>query len=237
MSIRALIFDFDGVIVDTEPLHYEGFMRVMKRFGYSMTYEHYKEKYLAFQDRDCFIGILNEIGVKYDEKLLSELIEEKGRWFLPLLSELPIRVRSNRSEGGAIFTFEGLVEFVNEAYKSFNLSIASGAQRNEIEVVLKRLGIYDRFRNIVAAGDYENGKPHPDPYLTAYKRLLEILPDLRVEECAGIEDSFFGVRAVKAAGMMCIAVTNSYPESVLKENGADVVVDRLDRSLIDMIKG
>ncbi len=232
--IKALFFDFDGVIVDTEPLHYEGFLRVMKKFGYSMTYEHYKKNYLAFQDRDCFIGILNELNMKYDDKFLDELIEEKGRWFFPLLSELPIRIRGEKSDEGAILTFEGLPEFVREASKIYKLAVASGAQRNEIEVILKRLGISECFMFIVAAGDYVKGKPDPEPYLTAYRKLSQIISDIDISECAGVEDSFFGVKAVKAAGMKCLAVTNSYSREILSEYGADLVVGKLSVDLLPL---
>lgn len=226
--LKALIFDFDGVIVDTEPLHFEGFLRVMRKFNYTMTYEHYKKNYLAFQDRDCFIGILNELKMNYDEKLLNELIEEKGRWFFPLLQELPIKIRGEEKEGeSAILTFEGLVDFVKAASSYYKLAVASGAQRNEIEVVLKRLNIMDCFEFIVAANDYQKGKPDPEPYITAYKRLNERFSDLKIENCAGVEDSLFGVKSVKAAGMKCIAVTNSYSAKQLIEYGADIVTDRL----------
>ncbi|MCX7959277.1 MAG: HAD family phosphatase [Deltaproteobacteria bacterium] len=232
--IKALFFDFDGVIVDTEPLHFEGFLRVMKKYGYTMTYEHYKKNYLAFQDRDCFIGILNEIGMKYDENLLNSLIEEKGKWFFPLLSELPIRIRGQGDDKGAILTFDGLTSFVKEASKTYKLAVASGAQRNEIEVVLRRLGIYDCFTLIVAAGDYQNGKPHPEPYLTAYENLRQLYSDINISDCVGIEDSFYGVQSVKSAGMKCIAVTNSYSKEILSQYGADMIVEKLSLELIPL---
>ncbi|MGC8927320.1 MAG: HAD family hydrolase [Myxococcota bacterium] len=226
--LKALIFDFDGVIVDTEPLHFEGFLRVMKRYNYTMTYEHYKKNYLAFQDRDCFIGILTELGIRYDEKLLNELIEEKRRWFFPLLKGLPITIRGDKREGEcAIQTFEGLTDFVKTATSYYKLAVASGAQRDEIEVILERLNIIKYFEFIVSAGDYLRGKPDPEPYLTAYKRLKEKFLDINIEDCAGIEDSLFGIRSVKSAGMKCIAVTNSYSYELLREYGADIIKDKL----------
>lgn len=234
-NIKALFFDFDGVIVDTEPLHYEGFLRVMKRFGYSMTYEHYKKNYLAFQDRDCFIGILNELKMTYNEDLLNELIEEKERWFFPLLNELPIRVKGSGNDEGAILTFDGLIDFIFKAAEIYNLAIVSGAQRKEIETVLKRLGIYECFKFIVAAGDYEKGKPDPEPYLLAFKELVEVYSYVSISECVGIEDSFFGVKSVKSAGMKCLAVTNSYSKEILSQYGADLIVDRLNKDLLPLI--
>ncbi len=232
--VKALIFDFDGVIVDTEPLHYEGFLRVMKRYGYTMTYEHYKKNYLAFQDRDCFIGIFKEMGRDFDERLIEELIEEKGRWFFPLLSELPIRIRGEEGSEAAILTFEGLIDFVTSASKVYRLAVASGAQRNEVEVILRRLGIFNCFYSITTSGDYKKGKPDPEPYITAFLKLKEIETQLKVEECVGIEDSFFGVKSVKSAGMKCLAITNSYSEDILREYGADMVVKRLSDSLIPL---
>ncbi|MCX7944169.1 MAG: HAD family phosphatase [Deltaproteobacteria bacterium] len=233
--IKALLFDFDGVIVDTEPLHYKGFLRVMKKYGYTMTYEHYKRNYLAFQDRDCFIGILNEIGMKYDEMFLNALIEEKGEWFFPLLNELPIKVRGQEVVEEAIFTFEGLTDFIRDASRIYRLAIVSGAQKNEIEVILKRLGIFDCFVLIVSAGDYQKGKPDPEPYLVGYKRLKRLYPDVEIYNCVGVEDSFFGIKSVKSAGMKCIAVTNSYSKELLSQYGADLIVDRLTSNMLPLV--
>ncbi len=231
-DIRALIFDFDGVIVDTEPLHYEGFLRVMKRFNYFMTYEYFEKHYLGFKDRDCFIGLLNEIGIKYNDELINELVEEKGRWLIPLLSELPIKIKGNTSSDSAILTFDGLTDFIKAASGMYRLAVASGALRDEIEVILKRLEIYNYFEFIVAAGEYERGKPDPEPYILAYKRLSSKYSNIKISECVGIEDSFFGVESVKSAGMKCVAVTNSYSQDVLYKYGADMVVDRLRDKLL-----
>lgn len=232
--IKALIFDFDGVIVDTEPLHYEGFLRVMKRFDYTMTYEHYKKNYLAFQDRDCFVGILKEIGIRYDEGLLNELIDEKRRWLFSRLNELQIEESGKETDAHVILTFEGVVDFIRCASRYYVLAIASGAQREEVETVVKRLGVIKYLSSIVTAGDYVKGKPDPEPYLVAIERLNELGNNLKNEECIGIEDSFFGVRSVKSAGMKCLAVTNSYSEEILREAGADLVVQKLTNSILPL---
>lgn len=222
--LRAIIFDCDGVLADTERIHWQAFNEVLSQLGLHMSWSEYVERYLAYDDPSCFRAFLSDVGHPHDDSLIHELVRQKRH----LLSE--------RSGSLAIVGYPGVVEFVTEASKRYHLAVASGAARNEILMVLNALGITEFFKVIVSSEDVAHGKPHPEPFIKAMERLNEQLnlnPQLKPNECLAVEDSIHGVRAAKAAKMWCLAVTNTYPKEMLSE--ADFVVDRLDASLIEYL--
>jgi len=213
--LKAIIFDCDGVIVDSEPHHLKAFQIVLESQGIALSKEAYFQKYLALDDKGLFETILKEHDRPVDNKVLKRLILMKR----PLYKKL--------SEG-THFLYPGVVEFVKKAEEKYKLAIASGAFRGEIKAALDKGSIRSAFPVIVSAQDVRHGKPDPEAYLTALAKLNTISPVATIHpgECVVIEDALKGVAAAKAAGMKCLAVTNSYPYDQL-EKIADRVIDSL----------
>lgn len=212
--LKAIIFDCDGVIADTEPIHMAAFGRVLTEEGLTLTTEDYFDQYLALDDRGCFTKAFTKHGEALTRDRLIELITRKAKHvevaMLDSLSLLP-----------------GSGEFIRLAAASYPLAVASGALRSEIDLVLKHSGLGDCFRVIVSAEDVAKSKPDPEPFTKACQLLNAILGSLiEPRECLVIEDSIHGIQAARDAGMTCLAVTNSYP--VEKLSNAARVVDTLE---------
>lgn len=198
--LKAVIFDFDGVIADTEPVHLRAFQLTLGEDGILLTEEDYYANYLAYDDRTFFKKILQDRERGHDETLIMELMVRKSGHYENL-------VKDN------IEILPGVKDFLDDIKGKYRLAIGSGALRGEILDILEFGGIVDCFQVVVSAEDIENCKPAPDVFIEALKRLNEsaeqpesILP----QECLVIEDSVSGVEAALAAGMKCLAVTNSY---------------------------
>ncbi len=209
---RAIVFDFDGVIADDEPLHLAAFQRVLASEGVTITREQYYARYLGFDDRDAILQAFRDAGATPSPERLRELLAVKAERFLDL-------VRA----GAPIFP--GVPAFVRQAAARVPLAIASGALRHEIELILGQAGLAGCFAAIVSAEDVREGKPSPEGFLLARERLGARAARLRSEDCLVIEDSQPGVEAARRAGMRCVAVTTSYPADAL--GGADRVVGSL----------
>jgi HAD superfamily hydrolase (TIGR01509 family) len=213
--LKAIIFDCDGVIVDSEPHHLRAFQTVLAEEGIPLTREAYYEKYLAMDDKGAFETVLAEWNRPADKDAVKPLILRKKGVYQALSQE-------------KLILYPGVVDFVQKAQGRYHLAIASGAFRAEIKAALDYGHIRDAFPVIVSAQDVRRGKPHPEAYLTALQQLNERTnePPMLPSECVVIEDSLHGVEAARAAGMRCLAVTNSYPREML--NGrADRIVDSL----------
>jgi HAD superfamily hydrolase (TIGR01509 family) len=212
--LRAIIFDCDGVIANTEPLHLAAFQKVLGEEGIVLLNEDYYRHYLALDDRACFQTTFSHHGIPLTQAKLEELVKRKKAYFEPVL-------RRN------LQLFPGVVQFIREAAETYPLAIASGALRHEVELIVQHAGVRDCFQVIVTAEDFANSKPHPEPFLKALRLLNEKREDkIQPHECLVIEDSFHGVRAAHRAGMRCLAVTNSYPQEQLSE--AERVVESLE---------
>lgn len=217
--IRAIIFDFDGVVVNSEPVHLAAFRRVAEEEGMTLTDEEYAERYLALDDRGCFEQLLRSYGRPVDVVTVTSLARRKAEYFqrYATLPEVP-----------------GTRDFILRVKDNFVLAIASGALRSEIEKPLGEKGLRPYFSVIVSAEDCQNCKPHPEPYLKALERLNEeVVPPLKPGECLVIEDAVYGVEAAKSAGMKCIALTTSYPAGRLIR--ADRVVKSLKEVTLEEI--
>ena len=212
--LKAIIFDCDGVIVDSEPHHMKALQRILAEEGIPLTKEEYFERYLAMDDKGCFETALKAHGRSVDNKILKNLIIRK----MALYREL------SRQE---LFLYPGVVEFVKKAQGIYRLAIASGAFRGEIKFALDKGGMRSAFPVIVSAQDVRNGKPHPEAFLTALAKLNELPPvpnpPILPSECAVIEDSLHGVEAARMAGMRCLAVTNSYSRETLEGKAGRIV--------------
>jgi HAD superfamily hydrolase (TIGR01509 family) len=215
LPLTAVIFDCDGILVDTEPLHYKAFQKVLVPLGLGHSFERYLEEFIGFDDRDAFLHAFNEAGREIDADALAGLIEAKGK----ALQEL--------AEQG-VPTFPGVVDLVRELKAGgIPLAVASGALRHEVEAFIRSLGLAGAFCTIVAADDVKKSKPDPETYCAALERLKETLGWTSIDpaRCIAIEDTPAGILSAKAAGLFAIAVTNSFPQDQLA--GADHVIDSL----------
>lgn len=208
--LQAVIFDFNGVIVDDEPIHFRLFQKVLAEEGITLTEKAYYARYLGFDDRGAFIAGFQEHQRPLDDAKLRQLIERKAVYYQDT-------IRS------AVTIFPGVSKLVAELAKTLPLAVASGALRHEIETILGTAGLREHFRAIASAEDVERGKPEPDIFLKALASLNEQSKDsLEPGNCVVIEDSKEGVRGARRAGMKCLAVTNSHPAELLGEAHAIV---------------
>jgi beta-phosphoglucomutase-like phosphatase (HAD superfamily) len=211
--VRAAIFDFDGVLVNSEPLHYQALRQALLPEGIDLGEEEYARFYLAYDDREGARIALERHGVSYDASRVEGVARRKASAFEALLPGVPF--------------FPGAKELVRGLAAEVPLAIASGALNSEIEAILSAGGLRDAFAAVVGANDVSRGKPDPEPYLTALHRLAPVAPGLAAEECLVFEDSMAGIAAARAAGMRVVAVTTSYPAARL--TAAHQVVDSLAR--------
>ncbi|MBI5380179.1 MAG: HAD family phosphatase [Nitrospirae bacterium] len=211
--LRAVIFDFNGVIADDEPIHCRLFQEVLAEEGILITKEVYWSRYLHFDDRGAFRQALLDHGRPVEEKKLADLITRKAKTY-----EAAIRDH--------LLLFPGAVDLVRETARAYPLALVSGALRREIDLILTAAGIREAFEVIIAAEDVREGKPRPEGYLKALEGLNQNecrpAPGILPEECLVIEDSHGGIEAACRAGMWCLAVAHTYPMAELKEADAAV---------------
>lgn len=212
--LHAIVFDFDGVLADSEPLHFEVFRRVLAGAGITLTEALYYDRYLGYDDVGAFRAVLQDNGRLADDAAVQALIATKVTLF-------PEFVR------GKDVLFPGVAAQVRRFAAERPLAIASGAFPHEIELILDGAGLRDAFQVLVGAGDTPRSKPAPDPYARAVALLQArgLVPAgaEAVAGCVAIEDSKWGIQSAKAAGLPCVAVTTSYPAAELTD--ADLIVD------------
>lgn len=213
MKCAALIFDFDGVITDTEPVHMESWLSVLEMEGITFDEDEYHNHYIGLNDRD-FLDVLGKIHGRYfSDEEKANLIEQKANANIRLLEQnIPL--------------LPGVSDFIIKANKKFLMAICSGANRGEIEFILRHLKWTGMFNPIIASDSVKRGKPDPEGYIRALEGLCERSGDMILaEQAIAIEDSPKGIAAAKAAGLRCIAVGNSFSKDDL--TGADLIVDSL----------
>lgn len=205
-TLTAVIFDFDGVIADTEPLHFAGFRQTLAEIGITLTEPDYYANYLGYDDLGCFITALTAHKYPTDPARLAHLMQRKARAYLESVTD-------------HLIIFPGVREFVREAAAAYPLAIASGALRHEIEVILEQAGLRKEFLHITSAEDVARGKPDPQPFLHALNGLNRPRrePLITAESCLVIEDSLPGIRGAKTAGMKVLAVANTHTIQDLHE--------------------
>ena len=212
----AVIFDFDGVIVDSEPLHYKAFQGVLEPLGIGFPWEEYVDSYMGFDDRDAFLEAFRSRGKDLDDRRLAQLVASKSSIFLDIV-------------GNGVRAYPGTVSLIRSLDASgLPLAISSGALRSDILPILDILGITRCFPHVISADDVRKSKPDPECYLLAFRRLKEAHP-LRIstpDRCLVIEDTPAGIRSAKLAGLSVLAVTNSYGGKQLTE--ADHLTDSLE---------
>ncbi len=213
--VELVVFDFDGVIVDSEPLHFEAVRKTLQEINIPLSWEEYCRKYLGYSDIELFPVALKNAGREGNKAIIEGLAAKKAAIFA-ILAQKKTEI------------YPGVREFLQELRKShIPAAICSGALRAEIEMMLAGSGLRDNFVTIVAADDVRAGKPDPEGYKLSMERAGRLIggKKLTPEKCIAIEDSSWGIQAAKGAGMMCVAVSNSYQREQL--GSADRIVDNL----------
>lgn len=210
--IEAVLFDFNGVIVDDEPQHCAALQRVLAAEGIALTREQYDADYLGLDDRTAFVEAYRRAARTLTTELLRYLVARKSEVYMDILN----------ASGPVVVS--GAPEFLRAAAARFRLGIASGALRREIDAILARTDLADLFEIIIAAGDVRQGKPDPGVYLAGLEAFQRRTP-LTAGRCAVIEDSLPGLAAARAAGMPCVMLTTSHPAQKLAAAGAALVWD------------
>jgi len=213
---EAVLFDFDGILVDSEPMHYRAFIEILDPLGMGFPWKKYVETYMGLDDRDAFREAFRAKGVALDEANLGKLVAAKSKAFL-------------RGVRAGVTVYPGAVPLIETLHAAgFPLALCSGALRSDIDPILAQLGVARRFDVIVSADDVRRSKPDPESYALAFARLSERRPALLTgpEMSVAVEDTPAGIRSAKRAGLRALAVTNSYGAGELAE--ADWVVGSLE---------
>jgi len=219
---QAVIFDFDGVIADTEWLHSDTFRQVLAEEEIFITDEDHDARFLGINDRAAFAKAFAEVSRSITPGAVELLVARKSIYYAEKIDAIP--------------PYPGVKSLV-EALSAHGLplAIASGGRRSEIDAILKLHGLGGHFRAVCSSDEVPRSKPAPDLFLAALEALSKTHGSLDAGRCVAIEDSVNGVRAAKAAGLYCVAVEHSFPREKLFE--ADRVVERIaDLELADFLR-
>ncbi|MCE5185723.1 MAG: HAD family phosphatase [Planctomycetaceae bacterium] len=220
--LKAVIFDFDGVIADSEELHYKALNEVLKRYGVDVPKAVHWQKYLGYTDQENIEAVSRDYGMGLDAAGVQSIMQEKKRLFNDLAMREAVII-------------DGVEDFVRRVRAAgIRMAICSGALRSDIELMLDGAGFAEMFEVIVSAEDVQKGKPEPEGYLLALERLNRQGESLQANECAVIEDSRWGLEAAAAAGMCPVAVTTTYSKQELQDK-ARKVVSRLEELKIETL--
>ena len=214
---EAVLFDFDGILVDSEPMHYRAFTGVLDPLGMGFPWKEYVEIYMGFDDRDAFREAFRAKGIDLDDANLAKLVAAKSRAF------------QDGIRNGVTASYLGAVPMIESLHAAGRpLALCSGALRSDIDPILARLGVARCFDVIVSADDVRRSKPDPESYALAFARLSERYATLLTVpgKSIAVEDTPAGIRSAKGAGLRVLAVTNSYGAGEL--SGADWITASLE---------
>jgi beta-phosphoglucomutase len=226
MNLQAVIFDFDGIIVDSEPLHHQAFCQVLEPLNLPLSWGRYYEHYLGFDDRDVLRARFNEEGIHLEEAMMQKLMREKAEAFLHLIHAKGVKA------------YPGVVALVRALHRELPLAICSGALMGDIQPILRVLDIEDCFAIKVTADQVHVSKPDPESYVEAFRRLKEQFAG-RVTEpsrCVAIEDTPAGIEAAQGAGLNVLAVQNTYePEALARANRVVASLETIDALALNQL--
>jgi len=207
IKINAIIFDMNGVIIDDEKIHEQAFRSVVKEFNYDLTSQDYKDIFQGKTDKAGFLAFMKKIHVHdFDLQMLKQ--KKIAEYF---------KLIDNQIE-----SIPGVAELIHKVSKEYKLALVSSANSQEVEVILVKLNLKEYFLLVVSGDDVQKGKPDPQPYIMALRKLGE-----KPENCIVIEDTSTGIKSAKAAGVFCIAITTTHEKKDLIE--ADKIVDNYDQ--------
>jgi len=219
--LRAIVFDFDGVIANSEPLHYLAFRDVLGQSGITFPEKEYYDRYLGYDDVGVFKAVAADRGLSWSVDRVAGLVQFKAAVI-------------ERLEQNTSILFPGADAAIRRAAALVPLGIASGALGAEIRRVLDREGLTSYFKAIVAAEDTPVSKPAADPYWRAVALLSEAVgAPLLPAECVAVEDSSWGLQSAKAAGLHTVAVAQTYDRSALE---ADLVISSIGELDLGMMQ-
>ncbi len=210
-KLKAIIFDLDGVIVDTMDLHQEAAASMISKAGLKISKEEMK-KYDSMKSSEAFKSIFS----KKSDSEIEKMINKKYNWLF------------EKTRG--IKTYPGFFEFFFKLKGKYPLAVCSSSRKSFVEYILKEIGESESFNVIVGAEDVKEGKPSPEGYLKTAQLL-----GVKSNECLVIEDSIFGITSAKDAGAKVIAITNTYGKNFLLD--ADLIVDSFAEISIEKIRG
>jgi beta-phosphoglucomutase len=221
--LRAIVFDFDGVIANSEPLHYGAMRDVLAEDGIALSSQAYYSRYLGYDDFEAFRAIGDDCGAAFSDARIAALVARKA-------------VRIEELERDRSVLFPGAAETIRRAASAVPLGIASGSLRAEILRVLDAADLGRSFAVIVGAEDTPRGKPAPDPYVRAVRLLSAVvgIGPLEPSECVAIEDSRWGLQSARDAGLRTVGVTQTYDASELV--GADLIIPSIDALDLDALR-
>lgn len=208
MSLKAVLFDFNGVIINDEPLNERLIKQIFIEENLTLKPGEYSKVCLGRSDRACLGELLASRGRVLSDTYLTQLLIRKAQGYaleLEKIEKLPL--------------YPGLDDLIFQVRsRNMKVGLVSGAIRQEIELVLNRIKLAEHFKVIVAGDDVTTSKPEPDGYLLAVERLNLEYPDLNLQprECLAIEDTPSGIQAAKQAGMQVVGVANTYPFHMLQ---------------------
>ncbi|WP_419419391.1 HAD family hydrolase [Legionella sp. D16C41] len=217
--IEAIIFDFDGVVLDSEPLHYEACCQVLKPLNLTLSYKEYQEQYLGLADKEMFPKLMQRMNYPISKDEIKLLAHKKSKVYIDIITQaqtLPV--------------IEGFQNFLMSiATKVKKLAICSGSTRNEIESALTKIAegkLSTYFDTIVTTENVSQGKPSPEGYLLTAERI-----NIKPEHCLVIEDTPHGIQAAKEAGMRVIGLLTSYKHTKLLK--ADKTISNFKQLLLE----
>jgi beta-phosphoglucomutase len=220
-ALAAIVFDFDGVIADSERLHLRAYQEVLATRGCELPAAEYFQEYLGYDDVTSLRRYARNHQLAWDDQAIVEVLAEKSRLYEHLVS---------RGE----MLFPGAARFVRDAAAHVPIAIASGALTHEIEEILARAGLERLFVTVVGADQTARSKPSPDPYLEAFHRIRAAGHDIDASATVAIEDSMWGLVSARTAGLRCVAVTNTCTAEELAPH-AEMVVSGLEALTLDAL--
>lgn len=214
--MKGVVFDFDGVLADTEALHLAAFQEAFARRGWRLEPGEYFSRYLGYDDRGTIAAFARDHNLEVPPTEMDRLFFDKAAAYLARLA------------AGSVL-YPGALACIARMHERFRLAIATGSLRDEVVRILTAAGALSAFDAIVAADDGVDPKPSPAPYRAAASRL-----GFSPERCVAIEDSPGGLGSALEAGLRTIGITTTRPRRDLAR--ADRIVDALDEVTVELIE-